>query len=109
WRQQFHLLADVADLLVNPVLSPAIVCEHAAVELLRTNARLAPEEIQHAGGAPGNRLVGEQPDDARPYQCIDLLPVDVAGLLFDDPETVLAVRRLDPCFLQRAEPVHPAG
>ena len=29
--------------------------------------------------------------------------------MFDDPETVLAVGRLDPRFLQRAEHVHAAG
>ena len=99
----------MADFPVNPVLAPAIVREHAAVEFFRSDPRLAPEEIKHAGGAARDRLVGEQTDDPRTHERIDLLPVDVAGLLFDHPETAIVPRRLDTGLLQRPEHVHATG
>ena len=67
-RQQFHFIANVADFPVNPVVTAAVVRQHAPVELFRTDPRLPPEEVKQAGGAAGNRLVSEQPDDARADQ-----------------------------------------
>ena len=58
-RQFLDFLADLADLLVHPIIAAAFVIEHAAVEFLGAYERLAPVEEANAVGAPGNQLVGE--------------------------------------------------
>ena len=67
-RQQFHLIADVADFPIDAVFTATVVGQHAAVKFLRTDARLSPEKIQQTGGAARNALIGEQPDNARTDQ-----------------------------------------
>src|SRR5439155_15268914 len=93
--QPLHLLADLANLLVSSVLGPAIVREHAAVEFLRANARLAPEEKKHPARPARNELISKQAHHARPHQRVNLLPVHIAGLLLNHPEAGIVIRRFD--------------
>jgi hypothetical protein len=107
-REQLQFLADLADFLEDAVVAFEVVRQDGAVKFLIADARLAPAEIKHAARAAGNELIREQPDDAGPHQRVDVLPVDLAGLLFHDPETAIAVGRFDAVFFQRAQHVDVA-
>ena len=107
-REQLQFLANLADFLVGAGIAFEVVRQDRAVKFFVADARLAPVIVKHAAGAAGNELIGEQPDDAGPHQRVDVLPVDLAGLLFNDPETAIAVRRFDVGFFQRAENVNVA-
>src|SRR5207244_12305043 len=104
WPEQLDFIADVADFLVNAVFTASVVRQHSAIKFFRTDARLAPEEIEHARGAARNRLIGEQPDHARSHKCTDLLPVDVAGCLFDYTEAAIVDRPFDVGFIHATFP-----
>ena len=107
--EQFQFLADLADFLEDAVVAFEVVRQDRAGKFFVADARLPPAKIKHAAGAARNQLVGEQPDDAGTHERIDVLPVDLAGLLFHDPETAIAVGRFDVRFFQRAEDVNVAG
>ena len=83
--------------------------QHRAEKFFVADARLPPAIIKHAARAARNQLVGEQPDDAGTHERVDVLPVDLAGLLFDDPKAAIAVGGFDVRFFQRAEDVNVAG
>src|SRR5437867_12113790 len=61
--EQFYFIADVADFLVNAVFAAPVVRQHATIKFFRTDALLAPEEIEYASSAARNRLIGKQPDN----------------------------------------------
>ena len=107
--EQFQFLADLADFLEDAGIAFEVVRQHGAEKFFVADARLAPVIIKHAAGAARNQLIGEQPDDAGTHERVDLLPVDLAGLLFDHPEAAVAVGRLDVRFFERAENVDVAG
>ena len=54
-------------------------------------------------------MIREQPGDAGPHQRVDILPIDLTGFLFNDPEATIAVRHFDIRFFERAENVNVAG
>ncbi len=103
-----QFLADLADFLVDAGIAFEVVRQDRAVKFFVADARLAPVIIKHAAGAAGNELIREQPDDAGSHQRIDVLPVDLAGFLFNNPETAVAVGRFDVGFFQRTEYVNVA-
>ena len=107
--EQFQFIADLADFLEDARVAFEVVRQQRAEEFFIADARLPPAIIKDAAGAARNELVGEQPDDAGPHERIDVLPVDLAGLLFDDPETAIAVGRPDVRLFQRAQHVNVAG
>ena len=107
--EQFQFFADLADFLEDALIAFKMVRQHRAGKFFVADARLPPAIIKHAAGAARNQLVGEQPDDAGTHERVDVLPVDLAGLLFNDPKAAIAVGGFDVRFFQRAEDVNVAG
>src|SRR5581483_11836502 len=83
--------------------------EDRTEEFLGADARLAPRKIEDAGGATGHQLISEEPDDLRAHEGVDVLPVDLAGFFFDDPEALGAVRRAAAGLFKGTEHVELAG
>ena len=91
-RQNFQFLADLGDFVEHAAAALEIVRQDGAMEFFRAEPRLAPAEKQNGRRAARNQLVGEHPQHAGADQRVDVLPVDVAGLLLHHPEARVAVR-----------------
>ncbi len=108
-REQFYLLADLADFLEHAGVAFDVLGQNRTVEFLTADPGLPPAEIKDAGRAPGKKLVGEQPDQAGPHERVDFRPVGLPGFLFHRPKADVPVRGLDVRLLERTQHVHIAG
>src|SRR5436190_7535058 len=91
-RQKLHLITKLRHLAKNPGVSARMVRQDCAMEFLGPKARLSPAEKEDSGGSTRNELIGKHAQNARTYQRIDLLPCNVAGLLFNHPKPRIPVR-----------------
>ena len=108
-RQPLHLFPNLGDFLIDPAVRLAVMAQHSAVKLLRSDAGLSPEEVQNAAGAPRNHLVGEQADHSGTNERIDILPVRLRRFLLDHPEAAVPIGRTNFGLLEGTEHVNLAG
>src|SRR5262249_46113490 len=76
-----------------------------AMKFFSAKTGLTPAEEEDGSGAPGNQLVRKHSQDAWAHKRVDILPANIAGLLFHDPKARIVVRRPDASLFQETEHV----
>ena len=80
-----------------------------AVKFFGAKSRLTPAEKENCGRAARDQLIGKHAQHTGAHERIDVLPAYVAGFLFHDPKTFVAVGSANAGFLKGAEHVDFAG